>query len=274
MAEIGKVSEVRKRKAISRVAKDIVPVSLATPYVKVLVYGRSKHGKTRFASSGPKTLVLDANEKGTKSIQNYPNCFVYHASKWEQVSWVYWYLKEGNHDYETVVVDTLTQVQLMCMQFILHEAEDRDPNRPSSTPRRQDWGQLGELMRPLIFNYRNLPMNVVFVCQERVDKGSDDDDEATNRRVPDLSPSVRGAALAAVELIGRVYQKEVRTVNKKTKRESSKWETRMLVGAHEDFDTGNRMGVKLPRILRNPTMDMIMEASKNRTENTDGEEQE
>lgn len=272
MAEIGKVSQAYKRKAVDRVESRIIPVSDATPFAKVLVYGRSKHGKTRFAAmTGKKTLVIDVNEKGTKSVQTYPNCFVYHVSKWEQISWVYWYLKQGDHDYEVAILDTWTQVQMLCMQFILHEAEDRDPNRPASSPRRQDWGQLGELMRPMTFNFRNLPMHVVFVCQERIDKSSDDEEEATNRRVPDLSPSVRGAALAAVELIGRAYQKEVRTVNQKTKKETTKWETRMLVGAHEDYDTGNRMGVALPRVMRNPTMQQIIELSDTRTEeNEDG----
>jgi hypothetical protein len=271
MAEIGKVSEVAKRKAINRVKKQIVPVSDATPHVKVLVYGRSKHGKTRFAASGPKTIVVDINEKGTRSIRSYPGCFVYRVSKWEQLSWVYWYLREGNHEFQTVVIDTLTQAQQLCMRQVLKDAEDRDPNRPPSMPRRQDWGQMGELMKMQILNYRNLEMNVVFVCQERIDKGSDGDEEATNRRVPDLSPSVRGIALAAVEIIGRVYQKEVRTVNKKTKKETTRWETRMLVGAHEDYDTGNRAGAALPRIIRNPTMQMMIEASTE-VETTDGEE--
>lgn len=267
---VGEVSEVAKRKAINRVKKQIVPVAEATPWVKVLVYGRSKHGKTRFAASGPKTIVVDINEKGTKSIQTYPGCFVYHVSKWEQLSWVYWYLREGGHEFQTVVIDTLTQAQTLCMKTVLKEAEDRDPNRPPSMPRRQDWGQMGELMKAQILNYRNLEMHVVFVCQERIDKGSDEDEETTNRRVPDLSPSVRGIALAAVELIGRVYQREVRAVKKGAKKESSKWETRMLIGAHDDYDTGNRLGAKLPRIIRNPTMTMIIEASK---ENSDGEDE-
>lgn len=273
MAEGGKVSPVRKRKAIARVERDIIPVSEATPHCKVLVYGRSKHGKTRFAASGPKTIVVDINEKGTKSIRSYPGCFVYRVSKWEQLAWVYWYLREGKHEYQTVVIDTLTQAQVLCMQHVLKNAEDRDPNRPPSMARRQDWGQLGEMMKPLIFNYRNLSMHVVFVCQEKTDKSADEDEEVTNRKVPDLSPSVRGVALAAVEIIGRVYQKEVRSVNKRTKKETSKWETRMLVGAHEDYDTGNRTGTKLPRIIRNPTMQLMIEASHD-MEEENGEEDE
>lgn len=275
MAEVGKVSPARKKKAMNRVERDIIPVSEATPYCRVLAYGRSKHGKTRFACStgliGIPTLVVDVNEEGTKSVIDYPNCFVYPLKKWDQLSWVYWYLKEGNHPYKAVVIDTLTQVQHACMKFVLMEAEDRDPNRPASMARRQDWGQMGELMKPMILNFRNLPMHVTFVCQERIDKGSDEDEEATNRRVPDLSPSVRGVALAAVEVIGRVYQREVRTAKKGDKKETTKWETRMLVGAHEDYDTGNRTGTKLPRVIRNPTMKMMIEASQPK-ENPDGEE--
>lgn len=256
-----------KARAILKIKKGIVPVSQATPYVKVLVYGRNGKGKTRFAASssqGP-TLILDINEEGTQSVRNYPDAFMYPIKSWADLTYAYWYLKEGDHPYKTVVIDTLTQAQGLCMKHVLKEQEDRDPNRPPSMPDRRSWGQMGELFKPVILNYRNLPMNVVFVCQERVDKSGDDDDDTTNRIVPDLSPSVRGVAMGAVGIMGRIYKKEVRTVNKKSKKEVSKWQTRMLVGPHEDFETKDRTGV-LPHIVRNPTMDMMTQASLNSTE--------
>lgn len=262
---------VSKAKGIARMKKKIVHVRDANPECKVLVYGRSKHGKTRFASSGPNTIILDINEKGTKSVRTY-DAHMISIESWEELTFAYWMLKEGNHEFKSVVIDTLTQAQHLCMRHVLNDAEDRDPNRPASMPRRQDWGQMTELMKPIVWNFRNLPMNVIFVCQERIDKSSeDDDDEVMIRRVPDLSPGVRGVALAAVEVIGRVYQKEIRVVNKKTKKEVGKWETRMLIGAHDEYDTGNRIGLELPRIIRNPTMTQVIEASLNK-ETTNGED--
>ena len=255
---------LNKEKALANVAKRIVPVSKAEPHIKVLVYGRNGRGKTRFAATAPKPLIVDCNERGTKSVRNYPNAYVFRANKWEDLTYVYWYLKEGNHKYESVILDTLSQAQNLCMKHILAEAEDRDPNRPPSMPDRRAWGQLGELMKPLMLNYRNLNLNVVFVCQERIDKFNDDDEgESTPRIVPDLSPSVRATAMASVEVMGRIYRRERRVG--KGKREKVVWESRMLVGDHEDYETKDRTG-NLPRIIREPTIPMMIEAASTTTE--------
>src|SRR5882757_2029153 len=96
------------------VQKRIVPVKEASPYARVLVYARNGQGKTRFACSGPKTLVVDINEEGTKSVRDQ-DAYVFHAAKWEDLTYLYWFLRDGEHDYETVVLDTLTQAQHLCM---------------------------------------------------------------------------------------------------------------------------------------------------------------
>lgn len=245
---------------IAAVKKRIVPVKEAAPHVKILVYGRNGHGKTRFAASGPRTLIVDINEKGTRSVR-HSDADVFSVRKWEDLTYLYWFLRDGDHDYQTVVLDTLTQMQNLCMAHVLKRAEDRDPNRPPSMPDRRAWGQLGELMKPLIMDFRNLDMNVVFVCQVRKDR-NDDEEDLTVNWVPDLSPSVRGMAMAAVEIMGYIFRKQIRTVKevKGKKKTSTKWETMMLVGPHENYETKDRTG-KLGHIVRNPTMPMMIQAS-------------
>jgi len=246
---------------IARVKKNIQHVSKVKHRCRVLLYGRNGKGKTRIAASATqgRTLIVDANEEGTMSVQQYPNCYVHHCKKWSDLTYVYWYLREGDHRFETVVIDTLTQVQKLCMSAVLKIAEDRDPNRPPKTPVQRDWNQMTERMKTIIFDYRNLPMNVVFVCQEKIDKTETEDGELYVRYVPDLSPAVRGDAMSAVAFIGRVYRKPVRVG--KGKREKIKWETRMLVGDHDDYETKDRSGM-LGHIVRNPTMDMMIEAAQ------------
>jgi len=100
-------------------------------------------------------------------------------------------------------------------------------------------------------------MHVVFTAQQRV---IDDPDTEAREIVPDLSPGGRGPATACVEIIGHVYQKEVRGVSKKTKKEVALWETRLLVGPHDEYITKDRTG-PLPRIVRNPTIPMMIEVS-------------
>lgn len=249
-----------KTSGITKFEKGIVPVSEADLYVKALIYGRNGKEKTRTAAnSGLKTLIIDVNEEGTRSIASYPNCEVRRIKRFEEFVWGYWFLKEGNHDFEVVLIDTLTQVQKICMRTVLNLAEDRDPNRAPNAPERRQWLQMTETLRPFIYDFRNLPMHVVFICQERVDKGNDDDEDSEIRAriVPDLSPGLRGDAMSAVGIMGRMYKRPVRTG--KGKKEKIRWETRMLVGDHEDYETKDRT-FQLGYITRKPSMKKIIEA--------------
>lgn len=248
------MANVPKARAIAAVKKRIVPVSEAEPHIKVLVYGRNGMGKTRFAATAPKPLLIDISEKGTKSIRTYKGVEVYPARTWKEVVWAYWFLKAGGHDYESVILDTLTGMQNVCMVQVLKESGDRDPTKDPKTASMRDWGKLAQLMKEQLLNFRNLPLHVVFTAQERT---YDNEEEERVERVPDLSPGSRATATACVDIIGRMYRKEKRWAAKGG-REKKVWETRMLVGPHDDYITKDRTGV-LGRIVVDPTIPDILE---------------
>src|SRR6478735_2771890 len=209
----------------------ILPVEEAEPHLKALLYGHNGAGKTRVAATAPKPLlIVDVNEKGTKSVRTYKGVDVMPVTKWEEFIWTYWFLRSGNHKYKSVVVDNWTSLQNLCIRdVVIKEAEDRDPNRDPKTMSQRDWGKMAEFLKPEILNYRNLPMHVVFIAQMR--NGKDRNDEsAEDYWVPDMSPGPRAVLLSAGDLIGYIFQKEVRGVNPKTKREVKKHEHRMLIG--------------------------------------------
>lgn len=247
---------------LKEIKKRIIPVSDIDPHLKVLLYGRNGRGKTRTAVSLPNTIVLDVNEKGTKSVRK-SGADVFQAKSWSDVVYFYWYLKHGKHNYGTVVLDTVTQMQHLCMATVLKLAEDRDPNRPPKTPDMRAWGQMAERMKPVLLDFRNLPMNVVFVAQVRKDRSAEDDDNVeTKLWVPDLSPGVRATQLACVDIVGYIYQRQARIVKGKGKKAktSTKWETRMLVGPHDDYETKDRTG-NLGHVVRSPDMTKLLEAA-------------
>jgi phage nucleotide-binding protein len=231
-------------------------VTEADPYVKVLLYGPNGHGKTRTAATGPKTIILDVNERGTRSVRNYPDVHVFRAKSWEDVVYFYWYLKAGDHDHETVVIDTLTSMQMVCLNHTLKEAEDRDPAKDPALASQRDYGKVNTLMKNQMLFFRNLPMHVIFVAQERAIDNEDGDPQ----RVPNLSPGCRGTAQDCADYIGRIFKKEVRAVNQKTKKETKKWVTLMLIGPHEVFITKDRSG-ELDRVVKEPTIPMIIAAN-------------
>ncbi len=67
--------------------------------------------------------------------------------------------------YNTVVADTLTEIQKYCMYQLLgirvgEFALDISPDIPEIG----DWGRSAEMIRLLVRTFRDLPMNVIFVC--------------------------------------------------------------------------------------------------------------
>lgn len=237
----------------ARVAKKIKSVDEANQYVKILVYGKNKKGKTRFASTAPNILIIDIDEEGTRSAAG-SGADVLEVSTFDEVAHIFWWLKAGNHEYDAVAVDTITALANAAMRKVLGESEDRDPTRESAMPDRRTYGRSNQLVKGLLLDFRNLPMHVIFLAQERTMK-DDDDEEATTFHTVDLSPGTRATALGSVGIIGRIYLREAPQKGKS----KTKWEARMLVGPHEDYDSGNRVE-GLPTIMRNPTMPRIIEA--------------
>jgi hypothetical protein len=249
------VAKVPKEKGIKYVKDRVVPIEEASPYLRVLVYGRNGMNKTRFGATAPGALIIDIDEEGTKSARKMKGAEVFHAKSWRDIVWAYWYLKAGNHNHKTVVLDTLTQMQDACMKQVLKESSDRDPDKDPKTASQRDWGKVAQLMKEQLLNFRNLPMHVIFLAQERT---VDDPDNETTERVPGLSPGSRATATACVDIIGRIYKKEVAGTRKG--KEVKTWETRMLVGPHDEYTTKDRTG-NLGRIVRNPTVPMFLEAA-------------
>jgi hypothetical protein len=241
----------------------IFDVEEASEYLRILTYGFNGSQKTRFAATAPKCLIIDVQEEGSKStigIQPRGQVKVFPAKTWSDVVLAFWYLKDYNHPFESFAIDTVTGMADVCMKRVLREKSERNPNEDPKIPGRPDWNKQYQLMRDQLLAFRNLPLHMILLAQERV-IGNEDEGEPI-RHVPELPGRVRGAAMSSVDVIGRIYQREVKIKGKK----KVKWEPRMLVGPHEDYESKNRVGggegteLSLPRIIRKPTVPMFIEA--------------
>jgi phage nucleotide-binding protein len=217
----------------------IKSVSDVEPFLKMCVYGRNKVGKTMFAcSSDLKTLIIDCNEKGFASVRKRPNVDVYEVAKWEDLDPIYWYLRNGNHEYKVIVIDTITMLASVGMKWVLKDDVERDMTKDPLTPDRRSYLKLGEMLKDCIIRFRNLPYHIIFAAQE---KTSTDDDEEGNTLIethPELSPAPRSVLLSSTNVIGRIYvretEKEVKGVTRKI------MERRMLLGSFPKYVSGNR----------------------------------
>jgi len=236
---------------IAAAKRRIKPVSTDFEYLNMLVYGKPKKGKTTFGASGPKpVLIVDCNEVGTLSVRRFPKVEVFRLEEWKDIDLVFWFLHKGEHEFKTVVIDTVTSLAQLCMKFVLGDEVSRDPTKDPAMASKREWGKVAQLMGTEILKFRNLPMHTVFLAQER--RGFTEDDEEAPEVMPAVSPSVQNQLTPAVDIIGRIFVKEVVTKGKGDEEPKGKgvMEHRMLIGDHEIYVTGDRSDAGLPKILR------------------------
>lgn len=137
----------------------------------LLLHGGSKVGKTRLASTSPKPLlVLDA-EGGSRFLKNpLPGQEPLRLIEWDPSQWappvydgtwdvcvvfvrnystmttVYGWLDSGKHDFASVAIDSLSEVQQRCIDGLVGVNQMKT----------QDWGALLRELSSLVRKFRDL----------------------------------------------------------------------------------------------------------------------
>jgi hypothetical protein len=228
-----------------RVSSRIKRASEFEDFEKILVFGRSGAGKTRLAATAPNVLLIDVDEKGTKSTKRDIDPNAIRIDTVDEFVEVYWYLQSGNHDHQSYAIDGVTGLANLFLNYVLGEAALLDSSRDPDMPSRQIYGKVNKLMRNWITNYKNLPMHGVYTALTRVNRegGDDDEDDDLGGVVtigPAVSPGIASHLEAACDTIGYLHTRNV-VVKKKGERQKKKvTRRRLLTGPNERYDTKDR----------------------------------
>ncbi len=238
-------------------------------------YGRAGSGKTTLACSFPQpVLLVDINDKGTDSVEDYEIDEVagHTIDTWEDFEDLYYYLVANPKRYKTVVLDTMTQLQTLCQNYVLEKKKKNNKDVSGwGVMTRQEWGEVAGLMKQWITSYRDLPMEVVFIAQDRV-FNSDEESDAESMLAPEvgarLSPSIVSHLNAAVSVVANTFirQKTILVKDKATgkKKEKVKKVYCLRIGPDSTYITKVRKpkAVVLPDFLENADYDLIIETLK------------
>lgn len=128
---------------------------------KIMIYGESGAGKTRFASTFPSVIFADI-DKGMSSVTEQVSRVG--IDDLERMKVLYKYLAAGEHSYETVVIDTLNEFQRVAMRATV---EDFPMIRRSyeDLPSMSDYGKMLHDFLELTRDFIALPMRVVLLAQ-------------------------------------------------------------------------------------------------------------
>lgn len=232
---------------------NLKPISEESPPLKVCLYAPSGAGKTVLAAGAPKPLLLDV-EKGSRSLLNHrdvEDTRVFPVGNFSQVEDVVWEFREKPEladQYETIIVDTMTELQAMNLSAILAEKHRKDSSRNAYTAQMIDYKENTEILRRLVVALCDLPVNVVLVCHATEVK-----DESDGRIYirPAMTPKLAQTVKGLMD-IQAYLETEVDNNGKATRT------LRTQPGAR--IDAKSRIG-HLPAIIENPTFEMLMKAN-------------
>lgn len=131
--------------------------------IRFLLYGESGVGKTVHASTWPKPLFLDADD-GMASVRRQVDRISIRS--WEEIFEVFAWLRDQRElVYQTIVVDTLNEIQRLILDFIVAHYPGR--RNYDTQPTLPDYGKMIDETINFVRFLRALPINLVIVTQVR-----------------------------------------------------------------------------------------------------------
>ncbi len=260
-APIPSKKQAKKGNILDRIA----PVKPNFSRIKLSVYGRSGTGKTTFAASFPKPMLIFGFEEGTNSVHDVEGLDFFLVRTSDDI---YEVLSAGvDTKYKSFLVDTASTLQDMVLKELLG-LEELPPQRSWGMATQQQWGQVALKTKEYLREFLNLPGNVVINAQEREFKASEDNEIVVPNVGSALSPSVTGWLNPACDYIGQTFIKEETIVKKTTigtkvvatTVKTGKMQYCLRVGPSDIFTTKFRLpkGTALPEYLIDPSYDKIV----------------
>ena len=229
-----------------------------TETLSVLIHAAAKVGKSTLSSTAPPpVLVLDAEgswkfikvrkiywDPMSQPIPRYDGTWdacVVTITQWAQVDQIYRHLTQVEHDFVSVVIDSITEIQRRLKQNL----------KGTDAMQIQDWGQLLTKMDSTIRAYRDLTLLpipvrcVTMIAETREDKG---------KWRPYMQGQIGVSLPYLVDICGYLYVGMTMDENgQPTKKVRKLW-----IGPHPQFESGERVQGTLPDDIEQPNIAEMM----------------
>lgn len=177
----------------------VVSLDESDDFIKAFIYGPPKAGKTVLAASASvfskaaPVLMCDV-EGGRKSLRGAPpsiidkkQLYVLSITEFEQFNKVYQVVSDNPGRFNTVIIDSVTEVHTMCMEAEMQDVVRKDPTREEFVPSMREYGIVRNQLRKMIREFRDLPIHFIITAMIRYDE----DDNGLVIKSPQLAGQLR-----------------------------------------------------------------------------------
>jgi len=234
------------------------------PHFNFLVYGKSGVGKTYLAGSAQavpemrRVLYIDV-EGGLMTLRkDFPEVETVRVTQWGDLQRVYDALYAGGHGFNTVILDSLTEIQKFNMSEIMRQLIEKKPERDPDVPDLREWGKNLEQIRRFVRAFRDLPINVIFTALEREDK----DRQLRPVRLPSLSGKMAQEVAAFLDIV--LYYRIAEQADK----DGNPQLIRILQSRATESTTAKDRSGLLPDVMVNPSMEKLYDLMIRKTGGT------
>ena len=182
-------------------------------FLKILTYGDNGVGKTVFSASAEdcdvcKDVLFVNVEGGTLSISDRTELNVWDVKKFSEMKEVLDFLHEEEHTFKTVVIDSITELQLRGLDVIVKDALAAPPRGKPRTDedeiRIEDYGKNTQQIRRVIRAFRDLPMHVILTAIAVETK----DEEGVITVSPQMTEKVRNSVMGYMDIVAYMHVKK------------------------------------------------------------------
>lgn len=151
-------------------APPITTVDESGWYIKGLIYGQPGAGKTYLGCTMPEPIILltegdvarptilRAQKDLGKKVPIWPIASV------KDLEQAYLYLRNGDHSFKSVVLDSITDMNRIVMEEAVGSAKARKAEHDPDLLDIKDWNRVDQRMRKILRSFRDLDMHVLMLA--------------------------------------------------------------------------------------------------------------
>lgn len=232
-----------------------------TRSISILVQGAPKTGKSTFAATAPGPRLLIDIEGGNRFLNITPvrwdpaseeppaadgtwDTAVVRVINFDTALKAYQWLSSGKHPFKSVIIDSISELQQRLIESISGRQQ----------PQMQQWGELLRTFSGLMRDFRDLTEHPTMPLEAVILVAMSREGDAGLSR-----PWLQGQSAVVLPYLFdmSVAMDKFGWVDEHGVQQQT---YRMLIGANNKYETGERVGGRVPPFIDNPTVPAILDA--------------